>query len=215
VSESLAILAARVEDIETLSGAGRLTVQNISGDTLTLQVAIVAQPPERLRLRAWKLSQSIADVTIIDGQIWVDLSDDLKTMVDQAETDEIQIIAELLTPEFFRTAVEDIPATASTLWIRGVGLDGQTLRCEVNRPTLSPRRWEVIPESFDGLAAKSDPILVVLLDRYHVIEDSIWPMRVRATGASGFAELRFDWVELNKQLSPGAFKYPRTATKYP
>ena len=84
--------------------------------------------------------------------------------------------------------------------------DGTPVRCEIDRATLTPRRF--ILETENG-------VLELLLSRYEQVGDIAWPNRLDFRAPDGAITVRFSDVELNEDLSDLAFDPPSRAVRQP
>jgi len=196
VRESLGVLAERAADLESFTGGGTLTVHNPERGTVTLEAAVVARKPDQLRVRAWKLGRSMADITL-DGEEVVEKMD---RRVEAGSLTEglrgVRAVLLAIDERFYANAAE-LPGTdAATLVVRGVTADGTPMVCEIDRRTLTLREVRVDRESDEGAS--------FTLEKYREIDGTVWPMRIRAVRGDREATLRLDWVEPNAQIAPGA-----------
>jgi len=209
---ALRVMAERDGAIETFSASCDLLLECDDGDRVALTAAIAAEPPDRLRLRAWKFSQAVLDIT---------LNDDGLFLYRKQQGDASDARLKKLTEKRFVTVLELLPGFGQAeQWLPGdVGGDGSFtivarsdavsgIECVVDRATLTRRRC--LYRDDDGAVAQT-----LTFEAYRPIGDIVWPMRLEVRGRYGHVDLEFDKVELNEALSPRAFKPPRRAVKQP
>jgi len=198
--------------IRTFSATCRMLLESGDG-RVELTGAIVARPPHELRLRAWKFSQAVFDITLNEDGLFVldrkqakPASDKLK---DVNHTRFVDAIA--LLPGFERD-VEWQAETSSggrTFTIRtGVAGDDAAMECTVDRRTLV--KTGCVYRDDVGHVRQS-----LSFGDYVVVGDAVWPMRVEGNGESGSFVLLFDRIEINVELAARAFVPPRRAIRQP
>ena len=162
--------------------------------------AVVYEAPDRFRLRAWKLTQTLFDLTVTPEGVWVMVSDNLTDRLPEAEAD-LSELAEHLPlllrgPDF--SAAEFSGDTGGPLrarWDRG--------SAELDPVTLTPTSYYFEPGGNDP------PISVnTTYGRY---DGPLWYHRVVVVGEFGSADLTFRDVKVNQPLNPRAFRPPRRA----
>ena len=87
-------------------------------------------------------------------------------------------------------------------------MQGQRIVCDVQRATLTPRRYSVFDS--DGVVR-----FTLTLDRYAMIGDIPWPVHLTAKSEGGVIAIELKGPELNGDLAPNAFVPPRKAEKIP
>ncbi|MFA6047029.1 MAG: hypothetical protein WC718_18760, partial [Phycisphaerales bacterium] len=75
-ADALAKIADRQAMVKSLSAECDLDLTDAQGQRISLDGVLVAEPPGRLRLRAWKFGQAVFDLTLVDGKGWVMTPDD-------------------------------------------------------------------------------------------------------------------------------------------
>lgn len=199
---ALATIRARGEAITSVSSACGITLRS-AHSSIRLDGALAAEPPDRFRVRAWKLGTPVLDLTQTDGGIWLMLSE-------RARADSTAAL-DLITQERLARAWAVITGAALA---GGQVLDegGPSFRiatpdftAEIDRDTLTIRR---IAFPSDGGS--------VTLDRYTLLGDAIvYPRRVLAEHEKGSIEFRLDDPAFNEAIDPIAFKPPRSAVRRP
>ena len=208
---ALHVLAQRAESVKTLSAPCGLTLTRPDGQTVQLDAAVAMEPPQRLRLRAWKFGQAVFDLTLTPAGLWVVAPQDpgRREKVLPATLSAAQFGREwaMLNGRFFLEHDLTTGGDAKWLSVRRKLEDGRTVTCRVDRATLTPRDYEM-----------RDPQGVVrfrfALADYKMVEAIPWPMKLTARSVDGRIDIRLKDVELNQELAPNAFKPPRRAEKH-
>lgn len=207
---ALKVLAERASAVRTLSAQCRLTLTRPDGQSVRLDGALVMQPPERLRLRAWKFNRAVFDLTLTPDGLWVMTPGDeeRREKVLPASLSAAQFGREwaVLNGGFFQEP--DLVGGGDRNWLdvrRRLG-DGRTILCRVDRAALTPRRYEM--RDADGKLR-----FRLALSDYQVVSGIPWPMALAARSGDGRIDVRMKDVELNQELAPSAFRPPRRAEK--
>jgi outer membrane lipoprotein-sorting protein len=214
VNEQTAVadLRKRAAALKTLSAEGAITLERPDGETVKFDGALVMQPPNRLRLRAWKFSHAVFDLTLNDDGLWVMTMDDPKRSaqlmpVSVQAADFVRELS-LFTGGFF---TQDPPP-----WTQHRGSDivvftretkdGGTLNCEVERENLVPRRFYSRGPEGQRVELK--------MDEYRAYPGGVtWPDEIEAVSEMGSILIQMRNVEVNRELAPGAFVPPKRAEK--
>jgi hypothetical protein len=211
----LSIAAQRSRQVRTVSATGTLELTRPNGESVRLDLAVVMQPPERARLRAWKFGQVVFDLTIIPEGLWLESSKDSPQQAEQirsAGTNAAQVTRawSLLNGGFFDEQALDARNEGNQFVVWRAAREGQpAVVCRVDRDTLTPRRYEMLDDA--GAVRFS-----LVLDRYHDFNGIAWPRRITATSRqAGRIVVELADVTLNEEPSAGAFVPPRRAEKLP
>ncbi len=219
---AVAIIRERALAIHTVAAQGRVMLTDAEGRRVSFDAALVARGDGKLRLRAWKFNQAVFDLTHNEQGLWLWQSRRMQNAGGQDRGESAEGLPGGLSAKRLRTAWE----LASGQWPEGAALDivdhdplvisypyagepddpPMTLRITVDRQTLVPLRSEL-------LDAQGQARLTVRSQRYRMIDDHPWPMRL--TAESRWGEVRLVWseVQLNASVVPGAFVPPARATK--
>ena len=120
---------------------------------------------------------------------------------------------DLLGPAFFRSA-RVVSSTSSILRVEGRALGRDDVMCEIDRPTLTPRRFLIAGGSRTGTPPDDAPDLrEIRLDEYTLVNDIPWASRLRLQSPSGDILVRFRDVELNAEVPAEAFVPPTRAKR--
>ena len=206
-SASLAVIRTRLANVKTVRGEADMTLTDPKGQSVHLDGAYLLAAPSRARLRAWKLGQAVFDLTIREDGAWAYLPrEEAKPAAPGLRQSMGRWLGLLGGGDFF---VGDAEVNADTLVLTRPEGDGLTLRCTVDRPTLTPRQYEL----FDK-AGKSR-FTLTLADYRNAGADQVWPMTITAKSEGGTVEIRTRDVEVNAELPEAAFQPPRRAEKLP
>ena len=210
VEKTRTILANRAKGVKTVSAEGTITLTRPDGESIRFDGALVIQPPDRSRMRAWKFGQAIFDLTLTPDGVWLvaprdtthgeDIRRAGATAADFAGT------FSSLMGSFFGS--NDLTAVESSRVIRFTHArpDGSALTCEVDRRTLTQRRYALIDA---GIVRR----FTLVLDRYELVQSIPWPRRIIADSSGGRIAVDLRNVEINTDLPPSAFAPPRRAEK--
>jgi hypothetical protein len=207
---ALHVLDERARAVKSVSARSVLTLTRPDGQTVRLDGAVVMAPPDRLRLRAWKFNQAVFDLTLTPDGLWVVTPDDpsRRQKVLPASLSAAQLGREwaLLSGSFFGDPGLTVRDAGDRLVVSRSLDDGRTVMCDVDRGTLTPRRYRM----FDPAGRAR---FTLTLGDYGVFNGIAWPTRLDARSGEGRIGIRLDDVELNGELAPNAFKPPRRAEK--
>ena len=209
-SPAMKILADRSHAIRTISSEALLTLTRDNGDTVRLDAAIVLEPPHRARLRAYKFSRAVFDMTLTPEGIWLISPQEgnrrKEILAAGANTGNLtREWLRLMTGEFDAPGIT-VVETSDQLWLKQPCEDGTTLICQIDRKTLTPRRYTLTD-------SKGVERFTLTLDRYAEFSGIVWPRRIEAKSETGNVLIELHDVEINGTLPPAAFKPPARAEK--
>jgi outer membrane lipoprotein-sorting protein len=205
------VLAERARAVKTVSGRADLTLTRPDGQTVQLDGAVVMEPPEKLRLRAWKFGQAVFDLTLTPDGLWVLAPRDAgrREKVLPASLSAAQFGREwaMLNGRFFLEP--DLSASTEGKWllVRRRLDDGRSVMCRVDRATLTPRRYEM-RDPQNRLRFRFG------LSDYRLFDGIPMATKLAARSGDGKIDIRLKEVELNGELAPNAFRPPRRAEKH-
>jgi outer membrane lipoprotein-sorting protein len=210
--ETLRQLAERARRVQALSGEGLITVRPPDGQSLRLDGLIVMRPPDHARLRATKFDRAVFDLTVRPDGVWM-LSPDDPTRKEQiaaagASAAKLAKTWSVLSGGFFEGAGLQAREQGDRLVVRRRVSGEPDVVCEVDRPTLTPRKYQLLDDK--GVAR-----FTMAMDRYRPFGDVVWPMRLTATSDGGVVVVELREVEVNPDLPPGAFDPPKRAERLP
>ena len=204
-------LRARAAAVKTVSAECTITLTRADGETVQLDGAMVTRNPGWVRLRAWKFNRAVFDLTLQPAGLWVMTLDDPKRReqvlpASVSASDFVRQWSQFNGDLFAGAGPDDVTVRGHTMEVapgRSTKAGG-ALRCEVDRRTLTPRRYVYD----DGRQA-----FEFVLDRYREVDGVPWPHRLVATGYMGVVLIEQRNVEINGELAPNAFVPPRRAEK--
>ena len=204
------ILAGRARSVRTVSATGLLTLTRPDGESVRLDAALVSAPPDRLRLRAWKLGRAVLDLTLTPDGLWL-LSPEDRSLRDKVKSagvgaGEVARQWSLLSGAFFERGDLDADLLERYLVFQTPPSAVPILHCYVDQRSLVPERYTLSD-------AQQHTRFTLELDEYRLIGDVPYPHRLRAQSGQGRIVLQFAEVELNTDLAPAAFDPPRRAEK--
>ena len=209
---ALGILEERARVVKTVSARAILTLTRPDGQTVRLDGAVAMAPPERMRLRAWKFNQAVLDLTLTPDGLWVLTPDDpsRRQKVLPASMSAARLAREwaLLSGSFFGQSDLKVREAQGKLAVSKGLEDRRTVVCDVDRRTLTPRRYRMFDPS--GKERFS-----LALSEYGLFNGIPWPTRLSATSAEGRIDITLKDIELNGELPATAFAPPRRAEKQP
>lgn len=205
--EGLTVVAERLGSVRMTRSTATVTLTSASGDSVRLDAAMVTRSPGDARLRAWKFGTSVLDLVISPEGTWLylaerDGSGDARSL--DSSVAGVRPVLDMLTGEYFRAATP-VPSESSpaTLVATGPGWDGSSVRCEIDRRTLTPRRFEFAQGH------------EMTMSRYTLLNGVAWPREISFAGSSGSVRIRFDDVELNPELPESVFEPSPRARRLP
>ena len=208
---ALRTIADRGASVRSISGECELVLTSAEGRTIHLDGVLVVEPPRRARVRAWKFGRAVFDLTVVDGEGWL-LAAAREEAAAGADAERVPArrvgeVLELLGPAFFRGA-SPVDSGARVLTVRGHALGRDGVVCDIERRTLTARRFVVPGEAGHGSSE-------VMLDGYRLIGGIPWACDIRVRGPGGEIVVRVGDVELNGEIPEGAFVAPEGAIRLP
>lgn len=214
--DALRTITARARSIDTVSARCRMVLSGSDGETIQLDGAIVVKYPDHFRLRAWKFSRCVFDLTVTPEGVW---------LMD-AEGDRRGDLADLLSPTNSPTRVpimtawslvqdpsalggepELIDMDERRFTVRYASDDGY-MQCRIDRRTLTPIEYRFM--GADGRTAAT-----IKLDAYRARRGAVWPTRMTIRSEERMIELRLSEIEINDELAERAFDPPTGAIRQP
>jgi hypothetical protein len=182
------------------------------GESVRFDAAVVATPPHRLRLRAWKLGRAVFDLTLTPDGVWLLAPEDpsLREKVRRAGrgTAELARNWSLLSGAFFDGEDLSVERLPRDLLLTAPHGDGMNLLCYVDPHSLVP--WLYVLED-----AQHKQQFTLNLDEYAMFDGVPYPRRLQAESVEGRIFVRLSDVEINGELADGAFVPPKRAEKLP
>lgn len=210
--DALRKIVDRAARIETVSARCRLLLTRPGGNTVQLDGALAARVPGYLRLRAWKLSQPIYDVTATPQGTWVytapregpEGDGELGLLPSSRLIDAWEKLAAGIVDPTWDPLPDDGGPVVYVA--QGAGTDEIAATCSIDRSTQTVREC-------DMAGGGEDAATTLRLDRYRSIDGHVWPTRVELVSSSGTVIILFDDVALNTEIPAKAFTPPRRAAK--
>ncbi len=212
-AQSIQTLRERADAVETVAAEGRLTLTDSRGQRVTLDAVLVSEGDQRMRIRTWKLNQAVFDLTRNEDGLWLWQSSRMQRQAvdaDELSPDHLMAVWRLMRGQVFH----DTPSDA----IDGTALDltyplhfddvPMTLQATIDRSTLVPVRYVLLDEA-------QRVRLTLRLERYRMIGEVPWPMRITAESDEGTVRIAWSHVALNEPTATGAFKPPSRAERRP
>lgn len=211
--ESLRVLGEKARTVRALSGEGLITLTRPDGESVRLDAALAMRPPERARIRAWKFGRAVFDLTVTPEGVWVVSPEDSnrREQIRAAGVSAGQLARTwaVLAGGFFEQDGLKTELDDKRILVRREASGGEpAVVCEVDRRTLTPRRYSMLDDR--GATRFS-----LTMDRYRQFGEVVWPMRLVAVSDGGTVEVELREVEVNPELPANAFTAPRRAEKLP
>lgn len=205
-------LRERATLIDTLSATCRLVLRSADGETVRLDGAIVCRPPDRVRLRAWKMGQTVFDLlaTPEGAWAWAPDADD-----PAAALREIGVRADRLAEAMayvtggFVDGARVVGLTDDSLVVeRPTAETGARVRGVIDRRTLTPREAILLD------SAGRERYRLTFED-YVVIDSHLLATSMSGRGEEGRFSVRLDEIEVNVEPAEGAFVPAAGAVRLP
>ena len=210
-AEAFQILRQRAAAVKTVSARGTIIFVRPDGESVRMDLAMASQPPDHLRLRAWKFGRAIFDLTLTPEGLWLVAPDDpsLRQKVEKANLGAADIARNwaMLSGRVFELPYTGIYRSGDELSLSSPH-NGLMLHCYIDGRVLVPWRYQ-LKDSHGKTQFSLD------LDDYRMIGDLPYAHRLEARSRAGRVVVQLEDVELNTELAPGAFKPPRRAEKLP
>jgi hypothetical protein len=205
-------LSRRAHSVQSVSAAALLTLTRPDGQSVRLDGAVVISLSGRsVRLRAWKLSQAVFDLTLTPQGLWVEIPKDAarRQQIAPASMSASQLAHALSIfggQVFDGPGVRIIDSGGAQFQVRQLLDDGRTMTAQVDRATLLVNQYRLAD------AAGVVHFTLSLRD-YRTFGGILWPTRLSARSDTGTIDAELRDVELNGDLPPTAFVPPRGAEK--
>lgn len=208
---AIAQMAQQQEKVRTLTGTGAVTLTRGNGQSVRLDSAVVAEFPERVRLRAWKLGQAVFDLTLTPEGVWMLVADkSRRAEILPAGGNAAKFLGgwAMLHQDFYNEDLLVVGETPEMLTLRKPLPEGGAIEAEIDRATLTVRRHRVLDDA-------GNERFVLEYERYRLVSGIPWATRLLAGGEQGRIQVDLDEVQLNGEMTTNAFVPPRRAEKLP
>lgn len=209
-AEVLALIEKRWRDAGPLNTECTLTFHRPDGDSLSLNAALVARPPEALRLRAWKLGRAVLDLTLRRDGTWIwtakrasDATEKLLTsdLIDGPWAAVWPRLGGLLSDP-----AAEIETAGGGFVVRGALAEGGLLEAEIDAGQRVLEEYRLLDE--DGKITGR-----LRFAGYRDIDGEPWPTRLVAENELGRLEIEFDELVFGEDLPATAFEPPPRAER--
>jgi hypothetical protein len=216
---ALRILRARFAAIHTFSAQCQLKLVDPNQQTVHLDGLLVQSEGQRLRLRAWKMGNAVFDLTLRPDGLWIKTADDpnhaSKIIPAARKTSDLARQLLWFNGGFFtEPGIAEDSTTAATIVFRRNLSNGSTMYCEIDRPTVTPRRWWLIDNTGQWRFGLE-------MSDYRDFNGIAWPTHLAAKAnavdqeAAGDIDIQLTNLEFNGELGDHAFDPPPGAEKRP
>jgi outer membrane lipoprotein-sorting protein len=213
VNAAREVLIRRADSVHSFSAQCDVTLSRDDRQTIELNGLLVMSPPDRLRLRTWKLDQIVFDLTLRPDGLWIETPPEARHggQILPAAVNAAQLARELswFTGGFFAGGDVRGQVSGGQIVFRRPAEDGGTIECRVDRATLTPREFELID-------AAGSVRFTLEMSRYGQFNGIPWPTHLLAIARgrdAGKIELDLSDIRINGELAAGAFVPPRNAEK--
>jgi len=211
-ASTVRLVAEHAKQVHSLTGEGLITLTRPDGESVRLDAAMAMQPPQRARMRAWKFGRAVFDLTVTPEGVWAVIPEDpkRKEQITAAGVSAAKLAKtwSVLSGGFFESPGLKAETRGSKLLVRREMSDEPLVVCEVDRSTLTPRKYSLLDD-------KGVTRFTLSLEQYRQFGNVVWPTRLIAVSESGTVEIELRDVEINPELEPAAFVPPKRAEKLP
>ena len=204
VSQSASSIRAVLAEADT-------TLTGDDGTSVRLDVALVMAPPDRVRLRAWKVGHMVLDVTSDGGVVWIDAPEGPagRSVVDTLGVAPADLVhGLLLIPGWPMGDKEPDDAERRTdQYVYQMASPWGQLICEVDVRTLVVRRWRINSETGGGHS--------LALSGHRLVGRVPWPDVAVLRDGPRSVRLRFRHVQLDETPDDQVFEAPQGARRLP
>ena len=201
------IVAERASSIRGVTSEADTTLTGDDGTSLRVDAALLLAPPDRLRLRAWKLGHAVLDVTGDGGVVWVDAPEvpEARGGADALGVEPAALVRGLLlVPGWAFARREPVRAERrADRYVYELDTPDGPLTCEVDVRTLAVRRWRV--EGGQTLE----------LSAHRLVDGVAWPGTAVLRDGARSVRLRFRDVALDAAPDERVFAAPAGARRLP
>jgi outer membrane lipoprotein-sorting protein len=211
-NESFDRMQTRLADVRDISGEGEITLVDTIGNSVRFDAAFALAPPDRARVRAWKLSQAVLDLTVTRDGAWLFLpkqNDQHADKLRAAASDASRALHEWLELLSSRpdAGADDVRTTGDQFIVTRHNPDGSRITSVVDRATLTARQYTIFDRA-------GKPRFSLAMEQYRVVGSTVWPTRIEAAASNGKFIIELRDLAIN-QAPPLAFQPPARAERLP
>lgn len=191
--ESIDVIRTRATKLERVTGRGEITLENPNRGAVSLDSIFVLAPPDRARVRAYKFTQAVFDLTLNPDGLFIFVPRERGKPGELLESTRgaAGAIREWLSS--FAGQVDatgaDVKQDARSITITRPDADGTTRTTVVDRPTLTVRQ-QTVRDSAGTVR------FTLKLDDYRDFAGTLWPAKIVAVSERGTITL------LTRELQP-------------
>lgn len=202
--EARRVMAERFRSVCVVRTVGRLTMTSSDGRRTSADFAAV-HDRSQMKLRIWKLSTVVYDLTVTNDGVWV--YDALKDRDSTGALDfhDIHQAWRLLMGSFFLGPAARVRSLDNATITYELQQGFETTRCAIDRRLLVPRTYTIIRRSNEALSME--------LSRYRMTEGMAWPTRMTLSGPTGHIQIRFSDISFSEIDTTAIFKPSRRAER--
>ncbi len=209
---ALRTLAERGRAVKAVRSESVVTITKPDGSSVRLDGAVVLAPPDRARLRAWKLGQAVFDLTLTPDGLWVFTGREpgqpaTRPAFPKNTTQLVRQWTALMT-SFFEQDALAVERRGPNLLVRKTLDDRSAVTSTVDRATLTPRVYIVTDP-------RGKTRFELTMSQYRETGGVVWPTLLVATSEQGKVTIEMRDVELTGRISPKTFVPPRRSEKLP
>jgi len=212
------ILAQRQSNIHTMTARCELTLTSQNQQAIRLDGLLVMAPPDRVRMRVWKLDQTVFDVTALPEGVWIETAPRAASAAPGGPVIPPTVDAARLSRQlslflggfFTSPGLTEQTSPNGSLLFRRDESDGASVVCDVDAATAAAQRF-TLRDSTGKTRFSLD------LSNYRQLQGIAWPIQLAARDADDSSEIdvEFSDVQFNSELAPRAFVPPSGAKKQP
>jgi hypothetical protein len=203
--------------VRTTSAEVALTLTRPDGQSVQFDGAMATRSHGDLRLQTFKFGRTVFDLTLIGGGTGGSGGGMfVKTMDDPSRRDKIIPASRsaarfarewsMFTGGLFEANDLIVSHSGPQMIVRRPLGDGRTVVCQVDKSTLTPRRYAMLdPDSVERFT--------LVLSAYQMFGEIPYAMKVLATSEQGTIDIEIRDLELNVEHSDRAFIPPEGAEK--
>lgn len=200
---ALRTINERAQQVENVLAVGEMSLTAAGGKTLQMQVALLTEGNDHVRLRAWQGSQPAVDIMMTPMGWWVWQRERVPAL--PMSLGQMSLLGSILRGDLPLTG-EELSQTTQAAIATGL-LEGEIpVRFRIHKDTATTRELAFMDE---GNQAK----VSLVMDEYDLVNYQPWPRRVRVVSRTGQMVITWREVEINQSLPSAAFTPNPQATR--